>query len=423
MAFPIIPKLNSAPGAGAPGSLTLGELAVNRSTAKLYLGTDTGVQEIAFSGTVAGTAVTEFTGNGAAEFYPINGYTTTDAGAYFVSVAGIEQRPSIDWTITSANGGTVTFSAAPPTGATIVVRAVVAGSGGGGGGSDIGGRAWFSTATYTEGDLVATSQTETWICIQANNTGNDPATSPTWWAPAPASAVQLQFRPLAATAPTAGQVIVWDDANTTWKPGTVSGGSGNATQLQGRDVADTAPAGGQALIWNDGATTWAPTDVFNPNSDSILIGLNATSLGPYQERVVIGKNASGSQSNQSGRESSIAIGTNSNAFYDSVAIGDSSATLNNGAIALGPFNNSNGIVIGSGNYTTQVSILIGNGLSDQDTSGACIKIGNSGMQTVLLGAYDIGGMSGQFGQIEPMRGKINEIISFVNTIGASIAPL
>lgn len=217
MSFPIIPKLNSAPGAGAPATLTLGELAANRSTAKLYMGTDTGVQELAFAGSLGGTAISTFTASGGTSFSPINGYTSTSVDAYLVSVGGIEQRPTVDWTISSAAGGTVVFATAPPAGVSIVVRAVVAGSGGSGG-ADIGGRAWSGTATYTEGDLVATDQTSTWICIQADNTGNDPATSPTWWARMPASAVQLQFRPLAETAPTDGQAIVWNAALNQWEP-------------------------------------------------------------------------------------------------------------------------------------------------------------------------------------------------------------
>lgn len=38
------------------------------------------------------------------------------------------------------------------------------------------------------------------------------------------NATTLQSRALASTAPTDGQAIVWDNANSTWKPGTVSGG-------------------------------------------------------------------------------------------------------------------------------------------------------------------------------------------------------
>lgn len=40
-------------------------------------------------------------------------------------------------------------------------------------------------------------------------------------------AAKLQGRALANTAPSDGQAIVWDNAGSTWKPGTVSGGSGS----------------------------------------------------------------------------------------------------------------------------------------------------------------------------------------------------
>jgi len=133
MAFPIIPKLNSAPGAGAPATLTLGELAGNRTTGTLFMGTDTGVQELAFSATVGGTVISAFTADGGTSYHPLNGYSSTDVSAYLVSVAGIEQRPTVDWTVSAANSGTVVFATAPPVGAAIVVRALVASSSGGGG--------------------------------------------------------------------------------------------------------------------------------------------------------------------------------------------------------------------------------------------------------------------------------------------------
>lgn len=264
MSFPIIPKLNSAPGAGAPATLTLGELAANRSTAKLYMGTDTGVQELAFSGSLGGTAISTFTAAGGTSFAPLAGYTSTSVDAYLVSVGGIEQRPTVDWTISSAAGGTVVFATAPPSGATIVVRAVVAGSGGGSGGTDIGGRAWSGTETYTEGDLVATSQRETWICIANDNTGNDPTTSPDWWAPQPADAVSLQLRPLASTAPTDGQLIAWSSINNTWFPKTLGAGinwKGQWDYNQSYETSDVVSQDGSsyiALIPNGGANPSDP---------------------------------------------------------------------------------------------------------------------------------------------------------------------
>lgn len=319
MAFPIIPKLNSAPGAGAPATLTLGELAANRSTAKLYMGTDTGVQELAFAGSLGGTAISTFTAAGGTSFSPINGYTSTNVNAYLVSVGGIEQRPTVDWTISSAAGGTVVFATAPPSGATIVVRAVVAGSGGSGG-TDIGGRAWSGTATYTEGDLVATDQTSTWICIQADNTGNDPATSPLWWARMPASAVQLQFRPLAETAPTDGQAIVWDDANTTWSPAPLSTRISFGTTGSGASLGQGARLGNDAFA-NDGSVAIgfaAQGGLGSSTGYAVAIGYAATTQG----------------------SAAIAIGKSTYAGEAAIAIGDS-VVASAGQVIIGNYNIGN----------------------------------------------------------------------------------
>jgi hypothetical protein len=219
--------------------------------------------------TVAGSSVSAFTGDGSqTAFTPVEGYNGTDAGSYLVSVGGIDQRPTTDWTISSANSGTITFASAPPNGAPIVVRAFVGtgttngnatllqgraladtaptngqavvwdeanstwkpGTVSGGGGSDIGGRAWDSAATYSEGDLVATSQREAWICIQNDNTNHDPTeVNSTWWAPLPADAVSLQLRPVATTAPTDGQVLTWNGDNNQWEPKNVAGSGGTIT--------------------------------------------------------------------------------------------------------------------------------------------------------------------------------------------------
>jgi len=207
---PVVPKRNAVTGAGYPTSLTLGELAVNTTTGNVYLGADPGVVQIGMP-VAAGTTLNLGTGDGSTVAFAITGGTGTDAGGYLVSVGGIDQ-PS-GWTVA---GTTLTFSEAPPAGAAVSVRAILKGEGGGGGGTDIGGRAWAAGATYTEGDLVATSQRETWICIQNANTGNDPANSPTWWAPQPADAVSLQLRAVAATAPVTGQILAW--RNSAWTP-------------------------------------------------------------------------------------------------------------------------------------------------------------------------------------------------------------
>jgi hypothetical protein len=73
------------------------------------------------------------------------------------------------------------------------------------------------------------------------------------------NATQLQGRALASSAPTDGQAVLWDNANATWKPGTVLvAESGNATQLQGRTLANTAPTNGQGLVWDSATSSWKP---------------------------------------------------------------------------------------------------------------------------------------------------------------------
>ena len=132
MAFPIIPRKRSG-SAGNPTSLQLGELAVNCATGELFLGADEGVT-ILNGPVAAGTIPTIFNGNNSAiTFAPISGYTSTNASAYLVSVGGLDQRPTIDYTITAANGGSIVFATAPALNASISIRAIQSGEGGGAG--------------------------------------------------------------------------------------------------------------------------------------------------------------------------------------------------------------------------------------------------------------------------------------------------
>jgi hypothetical protein len=304
MAFPIIPKKRSG-SAGNPSSLQLGELGVNTYTGKLYLGADGGVSEIGIP-VAAGTTATEYTGNGSTSAFLFSGYNGTDDGGYLVSVGGIDQPPST-YTISEANGGTISFASAPVAGELICIRAIVAGESGNaikiqgravaataptdkqslvwdaatnvwkpatGAGADIGGRAWSATETYTEGDLVATSQRETWICIQAVNTGNDPTTSPLWWQPMPADAVSLQLVPVATTTPTTGQGLVYN--GTSWAPATPAA---NATSLQGTAITpDIIPNPLEVLTWaqvngGGGAYEWRPRPLAGASSPAEGQGL------------------------------------------------------------------------------------------------------------------------------------------------------
>ena len=131
MAFPIIPKKRSG-ATGNPSSLQLGELATNTATGELFLGGDGGVM-LLNAPSAAGTTVTEHTGDGTTVAFTFTGYSSTDDGAYLVSVGGIDQPPS-KYSISSTAGGTITFVEAPVAGELISIRAIVAGGGGGGSG-------------------------------------------------------------------------------------------------------------------------------------------------------------------------------------------------------------------------------------------------------------------------------------------------
>lgn len=72
---------------------------------------------------------------------------------------------------------------------------------------------------YTQIGDPATAYSGPYICVQ---TGPVTGGGGYGWAPT-RSAIQLQGRQLATTAPTNGQAIVWDSTASTWKPGTVSG--------------------------------------------------------------------------------------------------------------------------------------------------------------------------------------------------------
>ncbi|CAB4134547.1 hypothetical protein UFOVP781_43 [uncultured Caudovirales phage] len=168
MAFPIIPKKRSG-ATGNPSSLSLGELAVNTLTSELFLGADGGITLL--NGPVAaGTTVTEYPGDGSTTAFTFSGYNGTADGGYLVSVGGIDQPPS-KYSVSATAGGTLTFVEAPVAGELISIRAIVAGSGGGGDGN----------------------------------------------------AIKIQGRDVAATAPTAGQVLSWNANTSKWEPTSLNG--------------------------------------------------------------------------------------------------------------------------------------------------------------------------------------------------------
>ena len=92
MSNPIIPRTNSAPGAGAPASLLLGEIATNRSTGKVYLGADSGVVEIQGAG--GATSFSELTGSlGTQQLCALSGDVVAVAGTASTQIAALQGNP------------------------------------------------------------------------------------------------------------------------------------------------------------------------------------------------------------------------------------------------------------------------------------------------------------------------------------------
>lgn len=76
---------------------------------------------------IAGTVSTRFVATeGQTNFFPISGYTSTNADAYTVSVGGIDQTPIQSYTISASNGGTLTLTGAASAGAVVLVRSMSA---------------------------------------------------------------------------------------------------------------------------------------------------------------------------------------------------------------------------------------------------------------------------------------------------------
>ena len=104
------------------------------------------------------------------------------------------------------------------------------------------------------------------------------------WAPGvdsdSANAVTIQGRAMAATAPSDAQVIKWDNAGNTWKPGTDTGGGGDATSLQGRTLAATAPGDGNAIKWNAGASQWEPSPDNNSQDATHIRNIEVDTAAP-----------------------------------------------------------------------------------------------------------------------------------------------
>lgn len=144
------------------------------------------------------------------------------------------------------------------------------------GGSGSSGRLakWDTTNTIIDSTIVDSIEGGI-VTLDGTLTGNKTLTIGDDGLISPANATKLQARSLASTAPSDGQSVIWDNGNTTWKPG-----GADAIKLQGRALASTAPSDGQGVVWDDANSTWKPG---NPTA----VGANAESISISDGRLTL----------------------------------------------------------------------------------------------------------------------------------------
>ena len=219
----------------------------------------------------AGTTAEQFTGDGSTRVFSISSsFNGLDSGRYIVSVGGLDQPPQY-WTISSTNGGRLTFVEAPKNGEVISIRTLVGNSYPtvySSTSNSIGyGLKTFaaksSWSAYEAGVLVtAYAGTNQWMSGYVNSVAGLSATifitsmkgSGTYssWSIRYGFALNMS-----STQPIAGDSLVFNGSM--WTPGapTVTQTT-NATQLQSRPVSNNVPDTGYVLGWN--GSQWVPQE-------------------------------------------------------------------------------------------------------------------------------------------------------------------
>lgn len=180
-----------------------------------------------------------------------------------------------------------------------------------------------------------------------------------------ATVVQLQGRPLASTAPTNGQVIMWNSTSSQWEPGTGGGGGGGMNQ----DMSNMTPtAMNESLVFN--------------NATPGLITTSATLEGGDTWSMMVksgdsGSNSSGAVTVKSGAAASgFVTGGVSIATSDAISANSGSVSENTGSTSISG---------DSGSFIHQTGSAQGNSGGFSYTTGDA-SAGNSGDFSVNIGA-------------------------------------
>lgn len=75
---------------------------------------------------------------------------------------------------------------------------------------------------------------------------------------------------LVTAAPTTGQALVWDETESTWRPGNPTADAGGVSDLTDVELG-AGPADGQTLVWNAAQERWQPGDASGESTRTIEI--------------------------------------------------------------------------------------------------------------------------------------------------------
>jgi hypothetical protein len=97
---------------------------------------------------------------------------------------------------------------------------------------------------------------------------------------------------IVTNAPTNGQSLVWDNANSKFIPGDVAGGVSSIDDLSDVDITSVAPTAGQSLVWDNVNSKFVPGDVaVGVSSIDDLSDVDITSVAPTDGQSLIWDNA------------------------------------------------------------------------------------------------------------------------------------
>ena len=93
---------------------------------------------------------------------------------------------------------------------------------------------------------------------------------------------------VSAGAPTNGQALVWNNAQTRWEPGNVAGGISDIGDLGDVDVTVTTPVDNYVLSWDNGNSYWRPRALNNLDASTVTTQLDSTAANHYIPFVAAG---------------------------------------------------------------------------------------------------------------------------------------